>query len=379
MIRIIVGVALAWSVAGGYAYAQSQPEIASKDNEEGKELMFAGNYKDASAKFRDAAARVPEAKYFFNLCTSLYQEGKFGEALTACNSAEKNNPDDSLKGKISKLKTKLDEEAKAQGVTLTPVGGGGDTPTPPDPNVGNPTNPTNPQNPQNPQNPPPNGTGTPPAQPVYAVGRPPTQGVFTQAAPSHDYTWTLGVDLYGGGASVGQKDVYGSAATGLRVKADYLVNPRAHVGLQGYIQATSITEGSTMTGASLDIFDIGVAGYKHFCPRQGRLCFTPLAGIQLALMDPIDPGSSDQTFNYAALGFRGEGNLSFAFGTRNEYVLQAMVGFNFYTQVFAAPTDLGLTAMDVGLDKGGATVYVGAGFTYRFNTPFGQAPFVTLE
>ncbi len=389
MTRFTVGVALVLSVAGGIARAETQAEIAARDNEDGKTLMFAGNYKDASAKFHDAVARVPEAKYFFNLCTSLYQEGKFGEALTACQSAEKNNPDDALKGKISKLEGKIDDEAKAQGIVLAPVGGGGDQPTVPDPNNGGTSNPSNPSNPTNPTNPPTNPTdpnaGKPPGQPVYAVGKPPSQGLFTQVAPSHDYTWALGIDLFGGGANVGGKDasgqnIYGSAAGGFRIKADYMVAPRSRVGLQGYVQATNITAGSSMTGFPLDIIDVGGAVYKHFCPRGGRLCFTPLGGLQIALMDPNDPGASgDQTFNYAALGVRGEGNLSFEFGPRHEYVLQAMIGFNFYTKAFAAPSDPGMTAADVGLDKGGPTLYLGAGFTYRFNTPFGQAPFVTLE
>ena len=71
----------------GTAFAQSQADIAAKLNEEGKAFMYADKYPEASAKFRDAVARVPEAKYFYNLCASLYKEGKFGEALTACNQA----------------------------------------------------------------------------------------------------------------------------------------------------------------------------------------------------------------------------------------------------------------------------------------------------
>jgi hypothetical protein len=35
--------------------------------------------------------------------------------------------------------------------------------------------------------------------------------------------------------------------------------------------------------------------------------------------------------------------------------------------------------MQLGLDKGGTAGYLGLGFTYRFNTPLGRAPFVQLE
>src|SRR5690242_7385737 len=151
MSRLTYGLVLAASLAATTARAQSQADIASKLNEEGKQLMFADppNYKDAAEKFRQAVARVPEAKYFFNLCTALYQDGKFGEAMTACNSVDKNNPDDKLKQKNDKLIAKIQEEAKKQNIDLQPTGGGAahfDT----TPLVGDPNQP------------PPNGGTTPP-------------------------------------------------------------------------------------------------------------------------------------------------------------------------------------------------------------------------
>ncbi|MDB4957672.1 MAG: hypothetical protein JWO36_5241 [Myxococcales bacterium] len=381
LVIIVVAISLASS---GYAHAQAQVDIAARENEEGKDLMFGGRYAEASAKFRDAVARVPEAKYFFNLCTSLYQEGKFGEALTACNAVEKNNPDDKLHGKTTKLVDKIKVEAKGQGIDLQPTGGGGgdqnltDPAHVPDgnPNVTGPTGP----GPTGPGGTVP--TGTRPQQP-YAVGRPPTQGLFTGSAPEHNYTWSLGVDLFGGGANIGQPGVYGTASGGIRFKGDYIVSPASRVGVQGYLQITNIGAGngmSTTAVGNLDIFDVGIAAYKHLCVG-GRLCLTPLGGVSLAMMDPNqDQGTGSQTFNYAALGLRGEINASFAFGSRYEYVLQVMLGVNYYSRVLAEPTDgISPTAMDLGLDKGGPAGYFGVGFTYRFNTPFGQAPFVTLE
>jgi hypothetical protein len=35
--------------------------------------------------------------------------------------------------------------------------------------------------------------------------------------------------------------------------------------------------------------------------------------------------------------------------------------------------------VEAGLDKGGVLAYLGLGYTYRFNTPLGSSPFVTLE
>ena len=93
MSRLTIGLVVAGSLAGATAHAQTQAQIAERENEEGKELMFANKMAEASAKFQDAVARVPEPKYFFNLCTSRFAEGKFGEALTACNAADKNADD----------------------------------------------------------------------------------------------------------------------------------------------------------------------------------------------------------------------------------------------------------------------------------------------
>lgn len=376
MSRLSLGLVLVSSLAGSAAYAQSQAEIAERLNEEGKQLMFAEKYAEASAKFQDAHSRVPEPKYFFNHCTSLFQEGKFGEALTACNAADK-NADARLKEKIAKLVQRIQDEAKTQGVDLQPVGGGGgpgDVPPvdPSDPN----------QPPYDPNQP---GVGTPPTTQPYAVGRPPSVGLFASQPPENKYTWSLGVDLFGGSGRIGQADVYGNSTGGIRFKGDYLLNPASRLGAQGYFQLTHFSKGETdgtSSARTLDVFDLGLAGYKHFCGPRSRACITPLAGLQLALMSPanqMDVSTGEQVFNYAALGARVEVGLSYALGSRFEHVLGVTAGLNAYTKVFSAPTDFGQTAQDWGLDRGGVAGYFGLGYTYRFNTPFGSSPFITLE
>ena len=65
------------------ARAETQAEIAARLNEEGKQLMYKDQPAEAAKKFQEAVARVPEAKYFVNLCTARLQEGKLDEALTA--------------------------------------------------------------------------------------------------------------------------------------------------------------------------------------------------------------------------------------------------------------------------------------------------------
>ncbi|HEY5947707.1 MAG TPA: hypothetical protein VIV40_19535 [Kofleriaceae bacterium] len=365
---------LAASLFGGVAYAESQAEIAARLNEEGKQLMFAEKYAEASAKFQDAHSRVPEPKYFYNHCMSLTHEGKFGEALTACNAAEK-NADPALKEKIAKLDEKLHQEAKKQGIDLQPVGGGGgpgDTP-PVDPNNPNPP-PTDPNNPG----------GTAPPQQNMAVGRPISGALFAAAPPENKYTWSLGIDLYGGSGKMGRSGYFGKSTGGLRIKGDYLFDPARRIGTQAYFQLTHFGQGTDMAsqGAfSLDVFDLGISGYKHLCGPRARVCLTPLVGVQLALMSPAnetDASTGEQVFNYASVGARLELGLTYALGRRYEHVLGIAAGLNAYTKVFSEPTD-GVSAMEWGLDKGGAAGYFGLGYTYRFNTPFGSAPFVTLE
>jgi len=388
-LSVVIGASLYASVARA-----GQAEIAAQLNEDGKNLMFEKKFAEASAKFADAVARVPEAKYFFNLCMSRYQEGKFGEALTACNSVEKNGADDALKGKATKLSDKIKEEAQKQGIALQPTGGGGGE-TNVDPNAGGGTTTAvaDPNagggNTATVATPPPNTTGAPPAQPVYAVGRPPEQGLYTSAGPQHGYTWALGFDLFGGAGRVGQPDHYGNAAFGFRFKTDIMVMPRPKIGIEGYVQVTQFSQSNmqVVNGSAADelgIVDLGLAAYKHICPGRGRFCLTPLAGIQLALMSPASQNTSQysQVFSYAAAGARLEGTASIALGRHYEHVLSAQIGANLYTPVFASPSaDSGLPASDpmIGLDQGGIAAYIGFGYTYRFNTPLGMMPFVTLE
>jgi len=371
---LVVVVALAGSAAS--AWAESQAEIASRENDEGRDLMYASKYDEATAKFRDAVARVPEAKYFFNLCTSLYQQGVFGAALTACNAGDNLSPDPKLKEKIAKTSDKIKSDAAAQHIDLAPTGTGGGG-GPDTVNNGG-TNTMGSDQPPNTGGAPVT-TGPTPLQPQYAVGRP-TQNLIAASKPEHTYVWTLGIDLYGGGGRIGQSGYFGSSAGGFRIKGDYMINPAVKLGLQGYLQLTHFGEGTdvAMTGNSLDIFDVGLAMYKHVCGTKA-LCLTPLLGVQLALMSPANStdGTGSQVFNYAAVGARAELALSYAFGSHYEHVLSLMAGLNVYSKVFSEPT-AGSAAM-FGLDTGGAAGYGGLGYTYRFDTPFGSAPFVQLE
>jgi len=107
----------------------SQAEIAAKVNEEGKKLMYQDRYAEAAKKFEQAVARVPEAKYFINLCTALLQMGHLDRALITCNSVALNEPTPEQQAKADKLMRIIRDEAKKQGIELWQPG----MPRPPDP------------------------------------------------------------------------------------------------------------------------------------------------------------------------------------------------------------------------------------------------------
>ena len=355
------------------ALAQSQAEIANKLNEEGKELMYADKYAEAAKKFQEAVARVPEAKYFVNLCAARLQIGELDVALTACNAVDRNNPTPDQKSRADKLIVRINEEAKKQNLELHPAGGGGG-----DPGV----DPTRRPDPTRPAEPPPSYTPT--------VGRPLTTNLMVATKPDHRYTWTLGADFYGGGGRMGQPNYYGSVLGGFRLKSDYLFDPLRRLGAEAYIQWTNMSEGSQQIGAtrlgSLTMVDFGVAVYKHAClGSTPRLCITPLAGAHLTTMSPA--GSMDEFgnkfFNYDAAGARLELALTVAFGRRYEHAFSVIGGANVYTPVFAGPSiddpSGDPSVAEAGLDSVGAVGYLGIGYTYRFNTPLGNAPLIILE
>jgi hypothetical protein len=352
------------------AFAETQADIAAKANEDGKELMYGNKYAEASAKFREAVARVPEPKYFFNLCTSLFQEGKFSEALTACDAVEKNKPSADLQSKATKLIGRIESEATTQGLKISRGGGGGlpDQPAPA-------TCQTDPSLPE---------CQAPVQQGQPVVGRAPTgPGVFATVKPNNRYVWTIGANIFGGGGTIGQPDVYGTTVGGFQLKADYMFMPQARIGTQAYVQYAQFSQGQEQAGFAfgLTAVDLGVGLYKHLCPPgTERLCLKPMIGAHLALFSPeFDQTADSAQFNYASVGVRVELGLEYAFGNRNEHVLSLTLGANGYSAVVSGPSDFGITAMDAGLDKGGGYGYFGVGYTHRFSTPLGGLPFVTLE
>jgi hypothetical protein len=100
------------------ARSPTPTELAVRDNEDGKELMYQDKYAEAAKKFQQAAARVPSAKYFLNLCTARLQQGQLDVALTVCNAALNNEATPDQRARISKMIDVIKQEAQKQHIEL---------------------------------------------------------------------------------------------------------------------------------------------------------------------------------------------------------------------------------------------------------------------
>jgi hypothetical protein len=340
-------------LCGRLAHAQTQDAIAEQLNEEGKAFMLDRNPAEAAKRFFDAAARSPNPRYFYNLCKAYHFQGMFFEAMDACGSARKNNPDADLAGKIGELENEIRKAAQEQNIDLSkpPV-----VETPPDPNQQ--------VDPNDPTSPPPS---TGPARP--AVGQPPRgvppKDLYAVIAPRHEYVWTLGGDLLFGGARIDTRNTYGDSFSGIRLRLDYMLLSAMRVGGQAYLDLMQVSSGDA--GTNLSISNFGGAIYKHFC--KGRLCVTPLVGLHLGALDDTELG--ENTFESFAAGGRAEAGLSIALGSRFEHVIGVHLGALGYSK----PSD----SDRLTFEKGGGLSYLALGYTYRFNTPFGSAPILGLE
>src|SRR5262249_28721620 len=96
----------------------SQVDVAARANNDGVGAFAAKRYGDASMKFKEAVARVPEPRYFFHLCLSLYQEGKFNEALVACDAVHHQPATPDLGARADTELDRIRAEAHRQGIDL---------------------------------------------------------------------------------------------------------------------------------------------------------------------------------------------------------------------------------------------------------------------
>jgi hypothetical protein len=99
----------------------TQAEIAAMRNTEGIVAYRAGKFGDATAKFREAVARVPEARYLLNLCSSLFGEDKLAEARTACGAIADGTP--ALRSQAERAVAHIEAEGRRRGIDTRPLFG----------------------------------------------------------------------------------------------------------------------------------------------------------------------------------------------------------------------------------------------------------------
>ena len=369
--RLILGLSAALALAASSALAQSPAQKASTLNDQGKALMSAKKYADAELKFRAAIVLSPEGRFYLNLCMSLYQTGKLGEAHTACRAVKDHG---ASKDQIGQAQTIIDKfiEPRMREAGIDPDSIG--KPDTGNPDTGNPDT----GNPDT-GNPDTGNTGnTGNTGGNFTVAPPPSLFDQVAANPKHEYTWSIGAQVLGMKASVGAKEDWDPGAAGLRILGDYALSARRGIGAQGYLTLFNLggKEGGSFMDENLTIVDFGLSVYKEVC--RGRACVKPLAGVQVALLSVSQDGAESAQFS--AIGARAELGFEYALGKRFENVLTAAVGLDIYGpgqangDEFAAPDPAAF-----GLDKSSANLYFGLGFTRRFNSPLGSQPLFQVQ
>lgn len=395
--RSLLGLATSLVLALAAAPALAQPaKQADQLNEQGKALLNAKPSRPAEAtlKFRAAIVLSPEGRFYLNLCMSLYQEGKLGEALNMCRAVEGKG---ASAQQVKQAGTIVDKfilpKMREAGIDpdkpdVGPDPDNGTDPDPdngtdPDPNNGTDPDPNNGTDPDpnngtpDPNNgtPDPNNTGNTAAN-NFTVAPQPSLLDQTTGAGTHEYAWTLGAQLVGVSSRVGDADDYERGGGGIRIVSDFMINKPQKFGVQAYLTYFGVAGKSDTIrmGERIDVLDIGGAAYKEFC--RGRMCLKPLAGLHVALIQPSDlEGTTETTSGFSTFGARAELGIEYALGARYENILTAGVGASLY---FAAPdTDFDPEPYD--LDRASANGYIGIGYTRRFSSPPGNQPLFTMQ
>jgi hypothetical protein len=354
--RILVVSSSLVAVAAPAARAQSTPQQqADRLNEEGKALFAEKRYEEAYGKFRDAAGLSAEGRFFFNQCYALNFLERYQDAIQACEQVKPAGADPGLQEKADRALVSLREKLAAQQAAGPPPvvdpngggGGGGQTPAlPPQPAAPAPAG----------------------ADPFVAAAAPALPGT---------YAWSLGVQLdmfaNGGIGKVDGGNFYGPGGAMLRLFGNFIVSDAHRLGIQAYAGFGGLPphKDDNPDGDGLAMVDLGGALFMHR-HLGGKLYMTPLGGLQLSVQQP-----QELSQGYIGLGARAELAFAWVFGQGGEHAFAITPGINVY---FPSSGEVdGIEAEAYGFDKTRSTLGVGVGYTYRFSTPFGSTPLITLE
>lgn len=364
--------------AASPALAQKSPkQEADELNSQGKQYFAEKRYEEAYGMFRQAATLSPEARFFFNMCYALNFLERYQDAIQACEQVPAaDGADPEIKEKTQRALASLREKQAAQqsaagsGDAGDPNAGGGGTA---DPGAGG-------------------GSGQVAAGgggQVAAGGGPaqpagPDPFIATEApGPVDGYLWSIGGELGVLGNINAAKDEFGNALYGpsgfnLRIFANFIVSESARLGLQAYLGIGSLPPSDdNFDDEPLGMFDLGGAIFLHR-PLAGHLYWTPLLGVGLAVRQP-----QELSQGFISLGGRAEVGFSYVFGPGGAHAFSVTPGFNIYFPSSGEQeTDLGgdpRSASYYGFDETTSLFALNFGYSYRFSTPFGSTPLITLE
>ena len=356
--------------AASPALAQKTPAQEANDlNERGKQLFAEKRYEEAYNVFRDAATLSPEARFFFNMCYALNFLERYEDAISACEQVEAaSGADAALREKTQRALVSLREKLAAQRAAAGDPGGGdpgGGDPGGGEPGGGEP------------------GGGDPGGGPGGPAGggAPPAAGPdpFLQgeaAPPPGSYQWSVGAELGVLAGLQSENDLgdlpYAAAGVNLRLFANFILGEAQRFGVQGYLGFGSLAPSDETTeDQPLVLADVGGAAFMHF-RLGGPIEITPLAGLHLAVQQPQELSQA-----FIGLGARAEVALAYVFGPQSEHALSVAPGLSLY---FPSGGEIdGFQPEDYGFDKTRGAVTVNVGYSYRFSTPFGATPLITLE
>jgi hypothetical protein len=364
-------------LAASPALAQKSPKQQADDlNTQGKQYFAEKRYEDAYGMFRQAATLSPEARFFFNMCYALNFLERYQDAIQACEQVPAaEGADDTLKDKTDRALASLREKQAAQ----QSAGGGGGATTVADPNAGGGGTTDG-------------GGGTTTSGPTTGPAAGGGGGaattvegdpfVATESAPVDSYQWSVGGELgFLGNVNAGEDEfgnaLYDSGGVNLRLFANFIIHQGTRLGVQGYLGFGALPPSDdNFDQESLGMFDLGGALFTHR-PLAGHLYWTPLVGLSLAVRQP-----QELTQGFISLGSRAEVGFSYVFGAGGEHAFSVTPGFNVYFPTSGEQeTDFGdpRDASYYGFDETRALFALNFGYTYRFSTPFGSTPLITLE
>jgi len=305
------------TLSASAARAQETPDPRAEAlNEQGKTLYLERlDYPGAVARFRAAIAIRRDARYSYNLCAALEKLGDLEGALAACEEVSGLSPRPELADKASRRAAEIQKLRSPQAPT-----------TPLEPVAAEPT--------------------TPPLGPG-------------------DFGWSLGADVgLVHNASVGFTDLFARNGAGLRLRGDFIIAPRQHIGLEPFIDLQHFDRPGDETTFTLAVFNLGTAVTWHQKIWES-LYFTPSAGLFLSF---LSVGQTDKNDTYATIGFRGDAGLEWVFPGGQHVVTLVPLAVSFYPAIMGQVAGPTTDAALYGLDRGGVTWSVFIGYRYRFKS-----------